>query len=137
VYRALIDPDAIARWRVPDGMTSRVHSFEAREGGSFRVSLSYAAPDSVGKTAANTDTYRGHFVRLLPNEEVVEAIEFETDSDLLRGEMLITWILSDATGGGTDLRAVHEHVPPGVSLEDNALGWRMSLDKLAQLVERG
>ena len=45
VYRALLDADAVARWRVPDGMTSTVHEFAPHEGGSFRVSLTYDAPD--------------------------------------------------------------------------------------------
>jgi uncharacterized protein YndB with AHSA1/START domain len=129
VYRALIDPDAIARWRVPDDMSSRVHSFEAREGGTFRVSLTYEAPDAVGKTVANTDTYHGRFVRLVPNEVVVEAIEFESGMESMQGEMVITWQLSEAADGGTELLAVHQNVPPGVSLKDNELGWSMSLRK--------
>ena len=72
VYRALLDPDAVAKWRVPAGMTSRVHWFDAREGGAFRISLTYDAPDVAGKTAANTDTYHGHFVKLVADELVVE-----------------------------------------------------------------
>jgi uncharacterized protein YndB with AHSA1/START domain len=56
VYRALIEADAIAKWRVPAGMSSQVHEFDAREGGSFRVSLAYDAPDSAGKSAPHTDT---------------------------------------------------------------------------------
>ena len=56
VYRALVDADAIATWRVPDGMTSHVHEFEAREGGSFRVSLTYDMPTDTGKSTEHTDT---------------------------------------------------------------------------------
>ena len=52
VYRALLDADAIRQWRVPDGMSSEVHEFDAREGGSFRVSLTYDAPADTGKSAA-------------------------------------------------------------------------------------
>ncbi|HEY8043663.1 MAG TPA: SRPBCC domain-containing protein, partial [Streptosporangiaceae bacterium] len=72
VYRALLDADAVARWRVPDGMSSQVHEFDVREGGSFRVSLTYDAPARTGKSAQNTDTYHGHFVKLVPDEQVVE-----------------------------------------------------------------
>jgi uncharacterized protein YndB with AHSA1/START domain len=50
VYRALLDADAIATWRVPAGMSSQVHEFEAREGGSFRVSLTYDTPDAAGRS---------------------------------------------------------------------------------------
>jgi uncharacterized protein YndB with AHSA1/START domain len=134
VYRALIDPSAISRWRVPDGMTSEVHEFEPREGGTFRVSLTYDAPTATGKTTAHTDTYHGHFVRLIPDEQIVEVIEFETDDPAMRGEMTITVILSDAAGG-TDLHAVHDNLPPGVSPADNELGWQMSLANLARLLE--
>jgi hypothetical protein len=41
VYCALLDPQAIAKWKVPEGMTCHVHEFDAREGGSFRISLTY------------------------------------------------------------------------------------------------
>ena len=140
VYRALLDPDAIAKWRVPTGMTSQVHAFDAREGGTFRVSLTYDAPMGTGKTTAHTDTYHGRFAKLIPNEQVVEVIEFETDDPALRGEMTITTTLADAAGPAgpgtaTDLHAVHEGLPPGVRPADNEAGWRDSLAKLAALVE--
>lgn len=134
VYRALVDPGAIAAWRVPVGMMSVVHEFDAREGGSFRVSLSYDDPSGTGKTAAHTDTYHGHFARLVPDEQVVEAIEFETGDPQLSGEMTMTTTLAEAEGG-TDVEVAHEGIPPGVSIADNETGTRMALDKLAELVE--
>jgi uncharacterized protein YndB with AHSA1/START domain len=91
-------------------------------------------PSGSGKTTAHTDTYHGRFVRLVPNEQVVEVMEFETADDTMRGEMLVTFTLTDANGG-TDVLAVHDNVPPGVSPADNETGWRMSLEKLARLVE--
>ena len=137
VYRLLLDPAAVARWRVPDGMTARVHTFEPHEGGAIRVSLTYDAPTGAGKTTARTDTYHGRFVRLVPNETVVEADAFETDDPALRGEMISTITLADAPGGGTDVVGVHEPLPPGVSAADNETGWRMALAKLAALAEAG
>jgi uncharacterized protein YndB with AHSA1/START domain len=134
VYRALLDPRAVATWKVPTGMSSRVHVFEPREGGSFRVSLTYETATGTGKTTAHTDTYHGRFVKLVPDEQVIEAIEFETTNPALQGEMTITTTLTDADGG-TDLDAVHEGLPPGVRAEDNEAGWRSSLEKLAALVE--
>ncbi len=137
VYAALVDADAVARWKVPASMTCEVHAFDAREGGTLRVSLTYEASDGVGKTTAHTDTYHGRFERLVPHELVVEVDEFETPDPDLRGEMTITVTLSDVPDdpGSTDLVAVHEGVPRGVSPDDNALGWRESLDRLAALVE--
>jgi uncharacterized protein YndB with AHSA1/START domain len=134
VYRALLDADAIAAWRVPAGMTSVVHEFDVREGGSFRVSLTYVEPTSAGKTVAQTDTYHGYFATLVPDEQVVEVLEFETVDPELLGEMTITTTLVDVDGG-TDVVVVHEGLPRGVSVVDNEIGTRMSLDNLATLVE--
>ena len=136
VYRALLDARAVATWMVPVGMTSHVQVFDAREGGLFRVSLRYDEPTGTGKTTARTDTYHGHFVKLVPNKQVVEAIEFETADAAMRGEMMVSFTLTDA-GGGTDVLAVHDNLPPGLSPSDNEIGWQMALDKLAAFVEAG
>jgi uncharacterized protein YndB with AHSA1/START domain len=135
VYAALIDANAVARWKVPTGMTCHVHAFESREGGMFRISLTYDdVSTEAGKTTARTDTYRGRFVELVPNERVVEVDEFETADPALRGEMRITITLVDADGG-TDVLGVHEGLPPGVSIADNQVGWQSALARLAALVE--
>jgi uncharacterized protein YndB with AHSA1/START domain len=134
VYQALLDPTAVATWRVPDGMTGHVHEFDAREGGFFRVSLTYHASDSAGKTSAHTDTYHGRFARLVPSEQVVEVVEFETADCELVGQMTITTTLADADGG-TDVSLVYEGLPGGVSTADNETGTRMALANLAALVE--
>jgi uncharacterized protein YndB with AHSA1/START domain len=136
VYRALLDAAAVERWMVPNGMTSEVHQFEGREGGRFRISLTYDSPAGAGKTSARTDTYHGRFVRLVPDEQVVEVVEFEASDPSLQGEMRITIDLADARSG-TEVVALHEDLPPGLSPADNELGWRMSLAKLAELLEAG
>ncbi|MCU1219844.1 MAG: hypothetical protein JWN42_1041 [Candidatus Angelobacter sp.] len=136
VYQALLDARAVAKWMVPDGMTSHVHAFDAREGGSFRISLTYDAPTDAGKTTSQTDTFHGRFVKPVPNEQIVEVVEFETNDPAMRGEMTITITLADADGG-TEVLAVHDGLPPGLSAADNEIGWRMSLAKLAALVETG
>ncbi|WP_069164404.1 SRPBCC family protein [Nocardia altamirensis] len=134
VYRLILDADAVRQWMVPTGMTSEVHEFDAREGGAFRISLTYDNPTEAGKTTAQTDTFHGRFARLVPDEEVVQLVEFETDDPTVTGEQTITYALSDADGG-TDIAAAHEGLPDGVSAEDNEIGWRMSLTKLAALAE--
>jgi uncharacterized protein YndB with AHSA1/START domain len=134
IYRALLDPDSVQQWMVPDGMTSRIHSFESREGGTFRISLTYDRPTNAGKSTSQTDTFHGLFARLVPDTEVVQRVEFETDDPSMQGEMTITYPLTDADGG-TDLVGVHENLPPGVPPADNELGWSISIDKLARLVE--
>jgi uncharacterized protein YndB with AHSA1/START domain len=94
------------------------------------------SPSGTSKTTAHTDTYHGRFVKLVSNEQVVEVDEFETTDPALRGEMTITITLADADGG-TDLLAVHDGLPRGVSSADNETGWQMALSKLAALVEAG
>ncbi len=136
VYAALLDPGAVARWKVPPGMTCEVHEFEGRPGGAIRVSLTYTGPGRPGKTTERTDTYRGRFVSLVPEREVVEVDEFETDDPTLSGPMTITMSLTDVDGG-TEVTAVHEGLPAGVAAEANEQGWRESLDRLAALVEDG
>ncbi|HEX2189426.1 MAG TPA: SRPBCC domain-containing protein [Longimicrobiaceae bacterium] len=134
VYRALLDPEAVATWMVPDGMSSHVHAFDPREGGAFRISLTYDAPTETGKTTAHTDTYHGRFVTLVPDEQVVEVLEFETDDASMQGEMTVQFTLREVEGG-TEVLAEHAGVPQGIAPADNELGWQMSLRKLARLVE--
>lgn len=136
VYAALIDAEAIAQWKVPDGMAMVVHAFEPREGGRFRISLTYEEEGMAGKTSAHTDTYHGTFKELAQDKRVVEVMEFETSNPEMQGQMTSTVELSDEPGGGTRLVALHEGLPPGVAPEDNEAGWRMSLAKLAALVKK-
>ena len=134
MYAALLDADAVARWRVPDGMAAIVHEFDPREGGRFRVSLTYNDPAAAGKSGGHTDTYHGHFVRLVPDQEVVEISEFETDDPALAGEMTMTTSLRPVPGG-TEVTIEHQGLPDAVPAADNELGTRMALAKLAALLE--
>jgi uncharacterized protein YndB with AHSA1/START domain len=133
VYAALLDPLLVPHWRVPTGMRCHIHEFETREGGVFRVSLTYEAPDAAGKSSDHTDTYRGLFEQLVPNEYVVERLEFETTDPLMQGEMRITTRLAPERTG-TRLTAEHANLPPGVAPADNERGWHESLMKLAALL---
>ncbi|GGQ42684.1 SRPBCC domain-containing protein [Streptomyces mutabilis] len=139
MHSASLDADAVAAWRVPDGMTSRVHAFDAREGGTFRVSLTYRdGTDAEGKSGAHTDTHHGPFARLVPvpDEQVVEVLEFETPDPAFRGSMTVTTTLADAYGG-TDVVVTHDGLPDAVPAADNETGTRMALAKLAAPVEAG
>lgn len=139
VYRALLDPTAVAAWRSPDDMTVTVHRWEPDVGGEFRVSLTYDHATDTGKTAARTDTYHGHFAALTPDRRVVEVVEFETADPGLQGPMTITTTLTDLTAAGgdpvTEIATLFEDLPPAVAPADNELGTAMSLDKLAALIE--
>jgi uncharacterized protein YndB with AHSA1/START domain len=134
VYKALTDPLFIQQWRVPDGMHCHIHEFNAKEGGTFRISLTYDEPNYEGKTNSHTDTYHGYFKSLVPHEKVVEIMEFETSNPDMAGKMTSIVELKDL-GGSTELSATHENLPSGLSEKDNEEGWRMSLEKLRRLVE--
>ena len=103
---------------------------------TLRISLTYEASTDAGKSSRHTDTYRGRFAELVRNERVVEVDEFETSDPAFAGEMRITITLADSDGG-TDVLAVHEGLPAGLSSSDNEAGWQSSLARLATLVESG
>ena len=132
VYRALLDAGAVAAWRVPDDMTAQVHEFEAREGGRFRVSLTYRG-EAEGKSGDGTDTYVGRFLRLVPDTQVVEAMAFESEDPGLTGEMTMTTTLRDVEGG-TEIEIRHDGVPDAVRPDDNETGTRMALANQGLLV---
>jgi len=138
VYRAFMEPDALAAWLAPDTMRGQVHTFEPHVGGKFRMSLTYQdqQDSGLGKTSDNTDTFEGTFVKLVPNQKLVWAIVFESEQPDFAGEMKMTWTLADADGG-TEVTVLCEDIPTGIRLEDNELGSRQSLRKLAAFVERG
>ncbi len=136
VYHAFVDRDAIAAWLPPDTMRGTVHIFEPREGGLFRLSLTYQNQEDVGrgKTSEDTDTVQGKFVELVPFEKIVWAVEFESEEPGFAGEMSITTRFTDADGG-TEVIMLCEDIPEGISLEDNETGGRSSLRNLAALLE--
>lgn len=139
IYRAFVDPDAVAAWLPPDGMSGHVHRFDPREGGEFHISLTYQnIADSRGgvggKTTKDTDTHRGRFVTLVPDERIEEVVEFESDDPRFTGEMQITVTLADVDGG-TKVTYRCENIPAGIRPEDNEAGCRSSLLKLVALLE--
>ncbi len=113
IYRALLDAQSVQQWMVPDGMTSHVHEFHPHEGGTFRISLTYDGPSGAGKTSTRTDTFHGRFVRLVPDTEVVQVVEFETGDPELQGEMTITYTLADARRRHRRRRACTSTCLPG------------------------
>jgi uncharacterized protein YndB with AHSA1/START domain len=136
VYAALLDPDAVARWRVPDGMTGVVHELDARVGGRVRMSLTYDDPGAAGKTEGATDTYAGTFRELVEGERVVEEVGFESVDPAVAGPITITTTLRDAASG-TEVEMRLDGMPDVVPPDQNELGTRMALDKLAGLVGWG
>jgi uncharacterized protein YndB with AHSA1/START domain len=136
VYNAFIDPGSLAAWLAPDNMRGEVHTFDAREGGIFRMTLTYldSKDPPGGKTAKDKDTFQGRFVELVPYEKIVEVIEFESEDPRFAGEMKMIVTFADS-GGGTEVTLLFEDIPEGIRPEDNDKGSNQSLKKLAALLE--
>lgn len=139
IYEAFVDGDLLAQWLAPDTMRGTVHTLEPFEGGKIRMSLTYQkvadSPDGKGgKSSADTDTFEGSIVQLIPNEKIVWVTVFESDDPDFAGEMTLIWTLADAENG-TLVTVRCENIPAGIRPEDNEDGSRQSLQKLAKLVE--
>ncbi|MBY8821583.1 SRPBCC family protein [Sphingomonas colocasiae] len=135
IWRALVDPAALTVWRPPAGMTGRFDNFDAREGGSYRMTLTYDDAGSAhGKSSNDADIVDGRFVELVPNARVVELVMFESDDAAFAGTMKITTSLTRVPGG-TEVAIACENVPGGISPEDHEAGMCSTLANLAAYVE--
>jgi uncharacterized protein YndB with AHSA1/START domain len=137
VYAAFLDARMLAQWLPPATMRGDVHVFEPRLGGTIHMSLIYDDPAQSlpGKSAKGTDTFRGHFTELVPNEKIVWTVEFESADPAFAGEMKVISTLADCPGG-TEIAMTCENIPKGIRVEDNAMGCRSSLQNLALLLEQ-
>lgn len=136
VYAALIDPEALAAWLPPEGMSGRFERFDARTGGSYKLILTYADDLSVhGKTTADSDVVEARFDEITPGTRVVQTVDFVSDDPAYAGAMTMTWeVTAVAAGTRVDIRA--ENVPDGISAEDHAAGLASSLANLAAYLGR-
>ncbi|NRP71978.1 hypothetical protein ILFOPFJJ_02872 [Ensifer psoraleae] len=136
IYRALLDPAAVAVWLPPDGMQGEIERFEPREGGVYRMALIYEEPNRAprGKTSAANDIVEGRFVQLIPGKRVVQQAEFESNEPAFAGTMTITWTLS-AVPDGTVVTVTCENVPEGISQQDHDAGLGSTLANLAAFTE--
>jgi uncharacterized protein YndB with AHSA1/START domain len=125
VYRAFVEPDAIASWLPPFGFTCTVHELEAKEGGRHRMSFR-------NFTTAKSHSFGGTYLKLVPGETLVYTDAF--DDPNLPGEMKVTVTLK-AVSLGTQFNIVQEGIPDPIPVEACYLGWQESLRKLAKLVE--
>src|SRR5207245_6473363 len=133
LYRAFTDPAALAVWLSPGEMTGKVHEFDARVGGGYRMSLFYPSSEQVyrGKTSEREDRFTARFVELTPPTRIVQAISFDSVDPAFSGEMTMVVTFEDRDGG-TEVTILFEHIPSGIRPEDNEAGCRSSLEKLAR-----
>ena len=125
VYRAFLEPDAVAQWIPPNGFTCTVHHLDAKVGGTHKMSFR-------NFTAGHSHSFGGTYVELVPGERIRYTDKF--DDANLPGEMSVTITLKKVVVG-TEMNIVQEGVPDVIPVEACYLGWQESLRKLAKLVE--
>ena len=125
VYRAFLDPDALAKWLPPDGFTGKVHHMDARVGGTFRMSF-------TNFTTGQSHAFGGEYLELSPHERIRYTDRF--DDPNLPGVIEVTVILKKVSCG-TEVSITQEGVPDVIPVEACYLGWQDSLALLARLVE--
>ena len=125
IYRAFLDPDAMAKWFPPNGFTCRVHHMQGKVGGTYKMSF-------TNFTTKKTVSFGGEFRELVENERLRYTDNF--DDPNLPGEIQVTVILKKVSLG-TEMTIVQEGLPPVIPLEACYVGWQQSLNNLAKLVE--
>jgi uncharacterized protein YndB with AHSA1/START domain len=125
VYRAFIEADALAKWLPPNGFTCTVHHFEAKVGGSFKMSFR-------NFTTGMAHSFGGEYLELVPGKHLRYTDTF--DDPKWPGEMQVTVTLKDVSVG-TEIDITQEGIPEAIPAEACYLGWQESLRNLARLVE--
>ncbi len=125
IYRAFLDPDAMAKWLPPNGFTGKVHRMDARVGGSYKMSF-------TNFTTGSSHSFGGSYVELVPNQRIRHTDQF--DDPNLPGTMVVTIALKKVLVG-TDVEIAQEGIPDPIPAEACYLGWQESLALLAKLVE--
>ena len=125
IYRAFLDPDAMAKWLPPNGFTGKVHQLDAKVGGTYKMSF-------TNFTTGTSHSFGGTYLELTPNERLRYTDKF--DDPNLPGEMQTTVSLKQIFCG-TELNVMQEGIPAAIPAEACYLGWQESLALLAKLVE--
>jgi uncharacterized protein YndB with AHSA1/START domain len=125
VFKAFINPEAMSKWLPPHGFTGKVHSMDARVGGSYRMSF-------TNFTSGNAHSFGGTYTEMVEGKRLKYSNKFEDPN--LPGEMH-TSIVFTKVMMGTDIKIVQEGIPDAIPVEGCYLGWQQSLALLAQLVE--
>jgi uncharacterized protein YndB with AHSA1/START domain len=125
VYRAFLDADALAKWLPPHGFTCRVHQFDARVSGSFRMSFR-------NFSTGQEHSFGGEYLELVPGALIRYTDRF--DDPNLPGELQVSITLA-AVMCGTEVTVVQEGIPEMIPVEMCYLGWQESFAQLATLVE--
>lgn len=137
IYDAFADAAAMAAWLPPRGMTARVAAFDFREGGGYRMRLTYEGADHPqGKSSDDSDEVEVRFVRLIEHRRIEQSVVFPSPDPQYSGAMQMTWTFEPAADG-TEVTVTCSDVPGGISKSDHEAGISSSLANLAAFVEHG
>ncbi|QOZ56392.1 SRPBCC domain-containing protein [Bradyrhizobium sp. CCBAU 53338] len=134
IYSAFIRPEQLVRWIAPEGAEAEIERFEPRQGGHFKIILSFRS--DIGKSSARTDVVLGRFLTLVPDQRIVQAIDFVSDRPEFAGTMTMSWVFHPS-GDKTLVSIVAHNVPQGISKADHEIGIASTLENLAEFVETG
>lgn len=137
IYQAFTTPGAMERWLPPGNMRADMLHFDFREGGSYRMRLTYTDPaQGEGKSARDFDEVEVKLVRLEAGRTIGQEIRFESDDSRFSGVMRMTWSFEPGdTGTRVTIRA--EGIPKGIRPDEHTAGFKSSLENLARFVEAG
>jgi uncharacterized protein YndB with AHSA1/START domain len=136
VFEALVDRSSLEAWLPPEGMTARFERFDPTPGGSYRLVLTYTDPRGApGKSSTGSDIVEVRYLDIVPDDRVVQAVDFVADDPAFAGTMTMTWTVEEHDRG-TRVAIIAEDVPDGISAEDHEVGLNSSLDNLARHIER-
>lgn len=124
LYRAFLDPDALVKWMAPHGFTAKVHSMDARVGGTYKMSFK-------NHSTGSSHTFGGEYLELVPNQRIRHTDKFDGGPP---GTMTVTVEIKKVSVGA-ELNITQEGVPDAIPAEACYLGWGESLELLAKLVE--
>lgn len=133
LYQALVTARALEQWMPPTGMTGEMVEFDPRPGGRYRMILRYDDAAIAGKSGGNEDIAEARFIELVPDQRIVQEVDFVSDDPKFQGTMRMSTLLT-SLGDETEVRFVAENVPEGISAEDHAEGMNSSLENLAKFV---
>jgi uncharacterized protein YndB with AHSA1/START domain len=137
VFRAFERPDAMEKWMPPVGMVARILHFDFREGGSYRMRLTYPAGDrGHGKSTETSDVVEVKPVSITEGREIQPEVEFQAEDPVFAGVMRMTWSF-EAQGFGTVVSVRAENVPEGVRSEDHEEAMRSTLVNLGAFLSEG
>ena len=136
IYKALIDPAAIEKWRAPEGMRCVIYEFDPQPGGIYRIALEYTGPHvTAGKSSKDKDVVKGRFLEMVPDSYVVEEVEFSSTDPAFNGLMKIKTTVEKVPEGAS-VTFVCTNVPTGIKKADHEKGLSSTLENLRRFLEQ-